>query len=684
MKQDDMIRLIVIEESANDAEVILNSLRKARYPIRPRQVENYEDLQEALSEQEWDLIITIPQVGDFTVGQICEMVNSARQDILVIVLVSQLEGKIMAELLKAGAKTVILSGNDGCLPIVVGRELESLANRRHRKHLEQLYKESQKHNKMLMETSQDAIAYVHDGMHIYANPSYLKLFSYNNMEDLEGMPIMDLIISEGQAKFKDFLRDFMADQKDEERQIDLEGLKATNKRFDLTMEISHAIYANERCLQVIMRDRKIPNPIAIHTDPLTGLFNRPHFMDLLEKSFSAKAMETHIHIVLLYITLDHFNNIKRTVGVGGTDPVILNVSKVLKNHCEEGTLARFGEEAFTLLITDKDKKHVNEHASELATKLCKAVEASVTEVGAKSVIATCSIGINIFFASATHSQDVLDNVYAACEKAISRGGNTFEIYKPVPPPEPIDIAEMIETAIKEHRFSLRFQPIVSLRGETQEMYEVFLRMVDAVGNQVPIGELFDAADKANLIVKLDKWVLTEAVRILAEQQQQGHKTHFFIKLSDQAVKDAEVLLTLRRQLRTSQVPGERVIIELSEFTANTQIKLFQTFIRQLQANECKSALEHFGTGLNSATTLKHLPVHYVKIDSSFSKELSTNAENQQAVKNIIKLAHELGKQTIAEAVEDANSLRLLWSSELDFAQGHGVQAPLEAPEYDFE
>jgi len=99
--------------------------------------------------------------------------------------------------------------------------------------------------------------------------------------------------------------------------------------------------------------------------------------------------------------------------------------------------------------------------------------------------------------------------------------------------------------------------------------------------------------------------------------------------------------------------------------------------------ECKSALEHFGTGLNYATTLKHLPVDYVKIDSSFIKGLATNPEGQQTVQAIVKLTHELKKLAIAEAVEDANSLTILWSSEVDFAQGHYVQEPLESPDFDF-
>ena len=155
------------------------------------------------------------------------------------------------------------------------------------------------------------------------------------------------------------------------------------------------------------------------------------------------------------------------------------------------------------------------------------------------------------------------------------------------------------------------------------------------------------------------------------------------KLSDQAIRDENVLLFIRKLLKGTQIPGERIVIELSESTAISQIKLAKTFITQLKSFDCKSALEHFGTGLNSATTLKHLPVDYVKIDSSFSKGLSTNTESQNAVQEIVKLAHDSNKLTIAEAVEDANSLTVLWQSDVDFAQGHYIQEPMEEMEFDF-
>lgn len=691
MIQDDIIRLIVIEETVNDAEVILNSLRKARYPIRPRHIEDDEDLQEALAEQEWDLLITIPQVGEFTVAEACEMIEMSKQDIPVIVLVDKLDGKTMAEYLKAGARQVIPSGNDACLQIAVGRQLDNLNERRQRKRLEQLYKESQKHNKTLLKTSQDAIAYVIDGMHIYANPSYLEMFGFKNMEELEGLPVMDLVSIDEQAKLKEFMREFSADEREEERQIDLEGLKTNNKRFKLKMEVSPAIYDSERCIQVIIRDEQTQSQELeqkikeiSRRDQLTGLYNRQYFMSLLEKAL-AKAIESHLRSIVLYITLDNFNEIREKIGLSNADPILQNIGQTLKKVAQGAAISRFTDSTFTILITDKDIKY----ATELAEKICKSIEETITEVGKQSIITTSSIGIATVLAATTNPQDVLTDAHTACNVVSKRGGNNYEVFKAVvktggdQATKTNDIAKLIETADEEKRLTLRYQPIVSLHGETQEIYEVYLRMVDTKGDPVPTNQLFTAAEQANLSMYLDKWVLKNACANLAEQQNNGHQTHFFIKLSDQAIRDETTLLFIRRVLKENKVPGERLIIEMSESIAISQVKLAQAFIKSLKTFNCKAALEHFGTGLNSEATLKHIPVDYIKIDSSYSKGLASNAENQEAVKKLVKMAHEMSKLTIAEAVEDANSLTILWQSEVDFAQGHYIQEPSEELAYDF-
>lgn len=697
MIQNDIIRLIVIEESANDAEVILNRLRKARFPIRPKHIEDDEDLQEALSQQEWDLIITVPHIGDPEIYElyattVCEIVKTAKQDIPIIVIAEKLDGNMIAEVLAAGAKQVVPDSPEACLQTVVGLELSNLAERRKRRQLEQLYKESQKHNKVLLETSRDAIAYVHDGMHIHANPSYLDMFGYKKLEDLEGVPIMDLVAMNNQADFKEFMRDFMADTKEEERNINLEGLKSNNKRFKCKMEVSHARYDSEPCIQVIIRDQSQSEELerqlkeVSRRDQLTGLFNRQHFLALLEKAL-AKAMAEHVRSVLLYVMIDDFVSIRERVGVGGADPLIQSIGKILKKAGDGGSIARFADSSFTILIPDKDVKY----AGALAQKICKAVEAQVTEIGDQTLVATCSIGIALVLASSATPQGVLSDAHAACTEIQKKGGNGFNVYKAVvnkggtDKEHSSDMAKLIETAFDENRLSLRFQPIVSLHDENQAIYEVFLRMQDSEGEPVPTADLFTAAEQVNMVTDLEKWVLRESLARIAEKEKQGEPTHLFIKLSDQSIKDESILLFIRKLLKTGQIPGERVIIEISESSAISQVKLAKAFMTSLKAMNCQSALEHFGTGLNYETTLRHLPVDYVKIDSSFIKGLgvSDNAENQKAIEDIVKKTHELGMKTIAEAVEDANSLTVLWSCEVDFAQGHYIQEPIDDLIFDF-
>ncbi len=694
MMQSDIIRLIVIEESANDAEVILNSLRKARYPIRPTHVEDDEDLQEALADHEWDLIISVPKVGDFTVSQVCEMVVSSKQDIPVIVISDNFDCKVMSKLFSSGVKRIIPNDSSGsCLPSVVGFELGNLAERRKHQHLEQLYKESQKNNKMLLATSRDAISYVHDGMHIYANPSYLKMFSYDNMDDLEGLPIMDLVAINDRPKLKDFMREFMSDEILEERQIVLEGLRSNKKKFKLVMEFSQAIYDNERCIQVIIREqsqgsKEMEKQLLQMTrrDQLTGLFNRQYFLEVLDNAL-AKAIENHTRSILFYISLDNFEKVKDNVGIAGCDPLIKNIANIInKLSGKSASLARFDESIFTLLITDKENKKCS--GDEIAEKICKAIENTVTELAEQSVIITCSIGIAQIIASVAKPQDVLTDAHAACKNIIEKGGNGAEIYRATAKSDQTgiktsDIANIIENAIEDKRMSLRYQPIISLHNdeeENKEIYEVFLRVEDVEGNLFPTGKLFTDAETANLSTKLDRWVLQESVKALSEQD---HEIFLFIKLSDQAIKDDSILLFIRKLLKSSKISGNNLVFEISESIAITQITASKNFITQLKTLNCQSALEHFGTGLNSETTLQHLPVDYIKIDAVFSKELSTDAENQEAVKRIVKLAHDSGRQVIAEAVEDANSITVLWSSEVDFAQGHYLQEPLEDLEFDF-
>ena len=246
-----------------------------------------------------------------------------------------------------------------------------------------------------------------------------------------------------------------------------------------------------------------------------------------------------------------------------------------------------------------------------------------------------------------------------------------------------NIAKLIETAVEENRLSLRYQPIISLRGGSQERYEVFLQMVDQDGQEVPSIDLFQVAENTHLSVHLDQWVLQQTINTLKKEKAQAHQIYFFIKLSNQAIKDERLLHYIEKQVKSNQLAGEQLIFEISESIAIDQINLAQTFIDHLKTFRCCSALEHFGTSLNFEVILKHLPVDYVKIDASYSKGLLSDPEDQQRLQDIVRIVHELEKQTITVSVEDAHCLAILWSSDVDFAQGNYIQEPLPELEFNF-
>jgi multidomain signaling protein FimX len=683
--QDAIIRLIIVEESANDAEVILSSLRKARFPIRPKHVEDEEDLQAALSEQEWDLLLSVPALGDFTIRRICELIANSNQDLPVIALCKQITPDIVANLLHDGVRAVIPADKDGSLQIAVRRELENLEDRREKRKLEHLYKQCQDHNKILLRSSRDAIAYVHDGMHIYANPTYLDLFGYRALEDLEAVPVLDLVAPDSHDSFKEFMREYMTDAKEEDRSIQLVGLRLDKRHFKLNMEVSKAVYENERCLQIMIREQsdnvELERKLK-EQDQLTGLYNRQYFVQLLEKVIT-KAAESRTRSLLLYMILDNFTRVRDQVGIACVDPIIINIGEVLKKYTKEAYVARISESNFGLLLMGKEM----EHAKKVAESLRRHIETTVTETGDNSVVMTCSIGICQVLASAGTPQNVINDAHSACQHALSAGGNRIEIYKAVVKQEnnldSTAMAKMIESAINENRLYFVYQPVVSLRGETQELYDVYLRAKDVEGNDIPPGQLFSAAEKANLSIHLDKWIVREAVTVIQKRHKEGRQTHLFVKISEQSVRDESFVVFLSKVLKSMVITPGSLVIEFSESVAISQMKHIKALITTLRKLQCKIALEHFGMSLDPKTSLTHMDVDYVKLDGSYAKGLSTNTENQDKLKALVEFAHGQNKPVVAEAVEDANSLTVLFQCEMDYAQGHYIQEPSTEMDYDF-
>ncbi len=694
MDKENIIRLLLINDSDNDAEETAKTLRNAGYALRPKRIDAPDSLQESLKKHPWDMIIARPLAGDFSAFDALDILNQEAMQIPLIVLDDHNDDEQKIELLNAGARDVIPDEPEELLPLIVGREFTNYKDKRKLTTLESRLNDSERRCQLLIESSRDAIAYIHEGMHIHTNESYLKRFGYHNAEDLEGVPIMDLIGSEDQSKVKDFLRTYTALSPDkintENSLLETIGVCEDGSEFNMKMEFEPATMDGENCTQIIIRDNAITEElqqqldILSSQDVLTGLYNRKFFLEKLDKMVEIANSGTQ-RSNLLYISIDNFEDIKEKVGIASSDLIITDVADILKENLPGNTIiAYFNGHIFTAILDISDLQEVQQ----ISQNLCKIIHDHITETDNGSISPTCSIGINPINESSPGPQEVLSRAAKASEAASKEGGNRFHMYN-IAEGEMADrelqahwVAK-IETALSNNKFRLVYQPIVSLQGDTNENYEVFLRMIDEEGNTLFPNDFLPAAEKSGQTITIDRWVIANAIKVLGERRQSGIQCNFFISISTASLSDETLLPWISHHMKKYRLTGNALIFTLSEEQTIDNLKYAKRLLKFLKQLHCRFLINNFGKDPKSFTLLKHIDADILKIDGSLIQDIASNESHLEQVQNIAAQATEMGKVSIAGSVEEASSLSMIWQCGVSYIQGHFLQEPSEHMVYDF-
>jgi EAL domain-containing protein (putative c-di-GMP-specific phosphodiesterase class I) len=232
--------------------------------------------------------------------------------------------------------------------------------------------------------------------------------------------------------------------------------------------------------------------------------------------------------------------------------------------------------------------------------------------------------------------------------------------------------------LEQDRFQLVYQPIVSIPQGNVQDYEVLVRMKCDDGEVILPGGFMPAAERFGLIHAVDRWIVNRAIRYLAKMRLDNDELRFSINLSGKAFEDDLLLPLIQRLIQETGLDPAWLTFEITETAAIANLSAAATFIGALKQIGCQFALDDFGSGFSSFAYLKHLPVDKLKIDGSFVQNMATSAVDQAMVKSMNEVAHALGKVTIAEYVENRESLELLREIGVDFAQGNFLGKPREA------
>lgn len=689
---DKIINLIVIDDSFDSEEKIVSQLRTTGYTARSTRVEDDEDLLEAVATQVPDIVIYFEGMELISLKQTVDCLKKDKHtENSRVILVNKNEQPDTSSAMRAGAVDATCFTNIDHLLLIIAREHLSFISAKQISTLSKALKESERRCTSLLDSSRDAIAYIHEGMHVYSNRSYLEMFGIEESDDLEGMPILDMVAPEGRDEFKEFLRNYTKN-KEVVKNLDTKLHKPDGEEFSGEMEFSAAQIEGEPCVQIIIRKEDVNSEelerqlkLLSQKDQLTGLFNRQYSIEKLEDIIE-DCEKGKYTAALLEIHIDNFNEIKNSVGVIESDKYIVEAAKAL-SECvgDNNLLSRYTHDSFTVIAVDYNKDNIESYASELQKAIAQ-LETSVNDI---NINTTCCIGIALIDSESPEYTDILARSEKALETATKKGANQIHTYIPEKgelTKQEVDLKfkEQLTDALKNDRFLLHYQPIVSLHGDTDERYEVFVRLETDDSDQVIMPQDFlPAAERIGMAIAIDRWVLYKTIQEFTERSKAGKKTRFFIKLSASSLKDATLIDWLNYQIKEKKIPEHTLNFEVKETVAVTNLKNAKALSHKLKSLKCGFMLDDFGTGTNPFQLLDHIHADYLRIGSSFMEDLADNPQNQETIKNIAEQAAELGKLTIAQHVPDAGSLSLLWGMGVNFIQGYFLQEPQPSMEYDF-
>jgi len=399
-------------------------------------------------------------------------------------------------------------------------------------------------------------------------------------------------------------------------------------------------------------------------DPLTGLFNRRRFGEELERALRVVSRYRRSGAVLM-IDIDNFKTVNDTHGHAVGDRVLKGVAAAVTACTREtDVFARLGGDELAIVLP--------EASIEDARRVADDIRAGAARVeGAPKL----SVGIAPFDAD---SELVADDLLVAADMALyeakDAGRDRVVVYNGKANGA-MSWVEKIRSALYEDRFVLYGQPMIDLESGKVRHHELLIRMLGENGEIVPPGAFLPTAERIGLITEIDRWVTASGLRLA----RQGWRLS--INLAAPSIGDVEILAMVRSAVADG-VDAKALIFEITETAAMANMKVARAFVEELSAMGCSVALDDFGTGFGSFTYLKHLPTNYLKIDMEFVSHMCDNATDREVVKSITDVAHSLGKRTVAEGVEDKETLAALREYGVDCAQGFYIGRPAPIVPFD--
>jgi len=663
------VNLLVTDRSPEAAEHINSLLRNSGINIHVFHAQTSAEIKRALDQD--SPVLMIYADAEPTEAPLDEVASLAAAFSVPLALYARMDDpEKLVGLLKQTACFVINAERDDLLTEAVSRLVATSRNERSHAARQQRLEELEHRYDLLLDSSRDAIAYIHEGLHVYANRAYLEALRVTDEAELAACSLLEMLDA-GETNLKTLLKGFAKGSFPADP-LDVRVTRPDGTDFEASLLFSPAQYDGEDCTQMMMQRKDAANELAAElerlrfTDPLTQLHNRKSFVDVLEDWIKDSHGEGTAAV--LYLEPDGFEDLHEGLTVEAADEFIADLASVIRDCLEEHDVAaRINEHGFAVLA----QRTTLAQLEELAEKILIAYRSHIVELGERSLTVSCSIGLSSVGRLVVNSSEIIAGARKAQAQAAERG-DQLVVYRPQLTAVGAGDGDRqwlhrIKQALNNQDFYSVQQSIIDLDGEGDQIVENITFMRSESGDHGP-SEYQAAADSSDLAGSIDRQIIPGLLKNAVETEQRQ-----IINLSSNTVLDYAFPGWFAEQLQAACVQGDRIILQVSAQTALGNLRPTQRLIKELSPFGCRLAVSQFDADRRNCQLLEHLDVSYVKLQPELTDDLTSNAKHQECVRTVVEAAERHGVAVVADEVTDTSCLAVLWQCGVKLITGTFVK-----------
>ena len=665
--------ILVLAARQEEAELINRTLRDAGHRVRCEWIQRTDVVADALQDKDPQLLVVFAD-NIVAIREVAKVRQHVAPMVPLIVVRKSVDEAAISEVMAAGAQDLVSGERTERLRAVAERELRAYRLERALNETLSSAAQYRKQLKSFLAGTVDAIAHVHEGIVVEANQAWANLFGLANPEAALG-PLMDHFSADSQPALKGALIACAKGQWGNEP-LKVTALAAEGAPLPLKLMLEATTFEREPAIKLSVpreiAQRKGPEELveqAIHMDGATGFYNRRRFIELLTDRLDTTPRSGMR--ALAYIRPDKFGEIANEVGALASEEILVQLAQLMRSVAHDNDICgRFGGTVFTMVVERGTLRDIEAWAEHAIAR----IRDNVFDVASKSLALTCTIGIAEIGQGTDRVENLIGDAERANERGRKRGGNQLVLEETSDESTRVQRFDalwvgQIKTALLENRFKLAHLPIVSLTGKASKTYDTVLRMIDAQGDEVAASEFIAAAGRNSLLRPIDRWVIASTVTSCVKQD----VDLVFVKLSHDSVLDATLLDWIKQLVKENNVNPSRICFQVSEENATQYLKQTNALAEHLKAAGFYFAIEHFGIGRDPMRILSQMAMNYLKIDGSLMQSVALDTALQERVRGFVMGAEKRKILTIAERVEDANTMAVLFQLGVSFMEGHYVQ-----------